>query len=142
MGITLTEQRLTGGPCGIRNVPDNEAKRSPRLVIGIGCSPLAMRVAARFRSEGWEVAITGTGEEARRLAVRGRASVLVLPVTAGSLLATAKLVTALPRRTQVILVGPEGDADLERASLFLGAATFVAETGGVDSLVEAVGRVR
>lgn len=131
MSSILIDRRF---PCGGKPVPDKSAKKAPRLVLGLGASPLATAAAVAFRADGWEVAIVTGGEDARRLAVRGRAHVLVL-AAGGNLLETAKLVTALPKRTKVVLVGP--DAELATASGYLGAA-FVVEAGGVAALADAV----
>jgi hypothetical protein len=128
-------------PYGSKPTSDKSPKKFPRVVIGLGESPFATKAAAQLRALGWEVTTAASGEEARRLAVRGKAHALVLGLC-GDLLATAKVVTALPKRTKVVLVGPTADPGQEQASTFLGAA-FVAESDGVGGLVEAVrGAVR
>lgn len=137
MCTTVAEKRAISSPYGMKSAPDVGVKKPPRLVLGLGGSPLAAAAAAALRARGWEVCIAATGEEGRRVAVRSRAHVLVLPVTAARLLHTAKLLTALPKRMRVVLVGERPEAALMRASAYLGAA-FVAETNGVGALIEAV----
>lgn len=127
---------MTGGTCGTKTGSEKMTKKAPRLVIGLGDSAFAAQAAARLRGLGWDVTTAACGEEARRLAVRGKAHALVLPAE-GRLLVTAKLVTALPRRTKPVLVGPEANEELARVSSYLGAV-YVAEADGVGALVDAV----
>jgi hypothetical protein len=134
---TVVEKRSLSVPCGVKAASD-KGNKSPRLVIGLDGNQLAGEAASRIRELGWEVGIARAGEDARRLAVRSKAQVLVLGLTEGNVLNTAKLVTALPKRTKVVLVGPAGNAGLEQASRYLGAAAFVGESAGVQPLVEAV----
>jgi hypothetical protein len=105
-------------------------------VIGLGESAFATSVADEFRDRGWEVVTAAGGEEARRLAVRGKAHAVILSAE-GRLLDTAKQVTALPRRTKAVLIGAVANEELERVSSYLGA-TYVAETDGIGPVVEAV----
>jgi hypothetical protein len=137
MSATAVEKRVNTFTSSITATPDTNARVAPRLVIGLNGSPFAAKAAAEFRGFGWEVILTGTGEEARRLAIRNRAKALVIGVDEGGLLHAAKLLTALPRRTKAVLTAPVADGALKRASRYLGAA-FVAEDDGVGALVRVV----
>lgn len=125
---------ITGGVA--KAGTERNGKKVPRLVVGLGDSEFAARVAAEFRGLGWDVTTTAGGEEARRLAVRGKANAVIVRADSG-LLDTAKLVNALPRRTRAVLVGAAANEELERVSSYLGAC-YVAEKAGVGALVKAV----
>jgi len=137
MSPTVVDRRANSFTSGIKAAQDKNARVSPRMVIGLNGSAFAAKAAVEFRGLGWEVVHAGTGEEARRLAVRGRAQALVIGVDEGGLLDAAKLLTALPRRTKAVITAPVSDPALVRASLYLGAA-FVAESDGIPALVKAV----
>jgi len=101
MSPTVVEKRSHNILIGSKT-PDKVARPTPRLVIGLNGSGFAAKAAAAFRTLGWDVILAGTGEEARRLAIRGRATALVIGVDEAGLLDAAKLLTALPRRTMTI----------------------------------------
>jgi hypothetical protein len=116
---------------------DAERKKMPKLVIGLIRGELAKGLETHFRAMGWRVCSADTCEEVRAKAHGGRASVVVLPVTAfdteSAYLTCAKLVKGLPK-ARVFLVGPETKAN-ERFAEFAGAAGYIPETATASQLV-------
>src|SRR5262245_12283597 len=83
-------------------------KTAPRLVLAL-TGELGTAVESHFRGLGWDVATAATGEEARELAARNRATAVVLSADADAesgTLTCAKLSLARPQ-VRVVLVGPE-----------------------------------
>lgn len=132
--------RSAGTACVARGPSDKGGRKVCRVVLGLGQSAFAVRAAELLRAAGWDVQTAVAGEEARRLAVRSRANVVVLPAADdddGGLLATAKLVTAAPRKARVVVVAPAPSEPVEQLCEFVGAG-FVAEPEGAGQLVRAV----
>lgn len=115
---------------------DRGVKRACRVVLGLGHSGFAVNAAEQLRASGWEVTTAATAEDARRLAVRGRAAAVVVGMADG-LAETAKVAVASPRKAKVVVVAPARDGRVEREVGFLGAA-FAAEADGVARLVKLV----
>jgi hypothetical protein len=119
--------------------PTGTRKRAPRLILGLGVSGLAAAVDAQFRTLGWDVARAGSAEEAAELALRSRATAVVLtaePLTESGVLSCAKLKIGRPG-TRIVLVGPE-DARLARYARFAGAVNYLPERCGAPAIVRAV----
>ncbi|MGL4423918.1 MAG: hypothetical protein ACRCZF_24905 [Gemmataceae bacterium] len=123
-------------------VPRVAAKKAPRVVLGLGNSGYAHAVASQLRAIGFDVMATAPGEEARRAAVRTRASVVVFHVpsteTRDTLLDLAKLTTAVPLKTRVLLVGSRTDAAAGHLAGAIGAAGQVDEAEGAPALVRLI----
>ena len=121
---------------GIGMAERPSVKKAPRVVLGLGHSGYAIAAATQLRAAGYDVTLTASNEEARRAAIRARASVVIVRVAAlepAQLLDAAKLMTAMPKKARVILVGPVGHPGLERMT-----AGRVCESEGVAALLRAV----
>lgn len=118
-------------------VVDAERKKMPKLVIGLIRGELARGLETHFRALGWRVCSADTCAEVRTKARGGRASVVVLPVSAfdseSAFLTCAKLVQCLPK-ARIYLVGPETKAN-ERFAKFAGAAGYIPETATTAQMV-------
>jgi hypothetical protein len=115
-----------------------KARKSVRLVLGVGETPYAKAAEAHFTSLGWDVTVTKTAKDARKLAVKLRAAAAVLSADTGpesGWLSCVKLTRARPG-TRVVLVGKVRGIEMERFAAFAGAAGYVAETDGVCRLVK------
>lgn len=88
-----------------------------RVVFGIPETPAVSEAACALGLAGLEVTFAESAEEARRLAIGHSETAVVVPLakeSEGGLLATAKLVNALPA-AKVVLVAPQQD---DRVALF------------------------
>jgi ActR/RegA family two-component response regulator len=115
-----------------------KARKALRLVLGLGETPYAKAAEAHFTALGWDVTVAKTPKEARKLAMKQRASAAVLAADLGpesGWLSSVKLTRARPG-TRVVLVGKVRTGEMERFAAFAGAAGFVAETEGVCRLVK------
>lgn len=121
---------------------DMNRKPAPKLVIGLIRGELARGLELHFRGLGWRVCSADTGEEVREKALGGRATAVVLPVTAftgeSGFLTCAKLVRMLPK-ARVVLVGPDTEEN-ERFALFAGAWGYLPETATVTELTALINR--
>ena len=134
MNQFTTNERTTGGTCAMR-----PAKKSPRVVLGLGVSGYTSAAAAQLKAAGWDVIAAAPGEEARREAVRGKAHVMAIRLAADTdVLSAAKVLNALPKKTRLVLVGPADDTDLPRLAVAFGAAAVVSDADGVPALVRAI----
>lgn len=113
-----------------------KAARAQRLVFGLGLCGFAENAAAQLLAAGWDVSHAESADAARKLAVRSRAGVVVLPVDPEEYLAAAKTITSLPK-TRVVLLAPVRDARLLAFATAMKVAV-VAETDGVPALVRAI----
>ena len=123
-------------PCPSR---DAARKKAPRLVLGVGGSPLAAAVGDHFRRLGWDVAVAATPAEAGRLTLRGKAAAGVLavnPAAESGLLTCAKLTAARPQ-ARVVLVGPDCDRTA-RFARYAGAAGYLPAGVGAAAVARAV----
>lgn len=108
-----------------------------RVVLGIGRSKLAAKLAEEFRSKGWDVQTTMDGEEARRVAVRESAQAVVVPFEQQDELTTAKVVQSVPDEAKVVLVTPNVNERAIRFASLIGVPLAV-ESLGVAGIVSAV----
>jgi DNA-binding NtrC family response regulator len=118
-------------------------RNAQHMILGVGETPYAKAAEAHFSSQGWDVSVAKTAKDARKMALRINAAVVVLAADLGpesGWLSSVKLTRSRPN-TRVILVGTQRTAELERFAKFAGAAAFVAETEGVCRLVKAVAGV-
>jgi hypothetical protein len=117
-----------------------DRKKMPKVVIGLIHGELARVLEVHFRNLGWRVCIADTALEMRAKAHGGRASVVVVPVTAfdteSAFLTCAKLVNGLPK-ARVFLVGPDS-VESERFALFAGAAGYIPETTTASELIRLI----
>lgn len=114
----------------------NSRKRS-RIVLGLGSSKFASKVADEFRSKGWDVQTAEDGEDARRAAVRESANAVVVPFEPLDELATAKVISAVPTDSSVVLISSRDDQQAIRFASLIGVAMAV-ESAGVAGIVSAV----
>jgi UDP-N-acetylmuramoylalanine-D-glutamate ligase len=121
---------------GVACLGRGAARRACRVVLGLGHSGFAVNAAEQLRASGWEVTTAATAEDARRMAVRGRAAAVVVGMT-GDMTETAKVAVASPRKAKLVVVAPARDGRVEQQVGFLGA-TFAAEADGVARLVRLV----
>lgn len=118
-----------------------DKKKTCRVVLGLPPSLPAANLADQFRMKGWDVCVTGSGEDARRAAIRHHAAVVVVPFLADDPLVTAKVVNAMPAKAKVVLVVGREKEQAERFGDMIGAVV-VGETDGADAILTAlVGRV-
>lgn len=111
-------------------------KRS-RIVLGLGTSKFASKVADEFRSKGWDVQTAVDGEEARRTAVRDSAHAVVVPFEPLDELSTAKVISSVPPDSSVVMISPLANLQATRFALLIGVAMAV-ESAGVAGIVSAV----
>jgi DNA-binding response OmpR family regulator len=120
--------------------PDVEKKNAPKLVIGLIRGEMARGLEAHFKQIGWRVCSADSGHELRERTRGGRATAVVLPVSAEGIesgfLTCAKLIRVMPK-TRFVLVGPLSDEN-ERLARFAGAAGYVTETATTAELIAAV----
>jgi hypothetical protein len=115
----------------------NYRNEQSRVVLGLGESKLATQLADELRQLGWDVRTAETGEEARREAVRESAHAVVVPFQSHDQLGTAKVVSAVPGESSVVLVSPSASVQAVRFASLIGVA-MAAESGGVAGIVSAV----
>ena len=112
----------------------------PCLVLAHADAAYAAFASRAFRRLGWDVYVTRSGPETRRLARMLNPSVVVLAVDLpeeSGWLTCDKLVREQPYR-KVILVGSDFSAENEAFAAFIGAAALVNEKDGVQALVDEV----
>ncbi len=131
--MTGTQSTPTRGPS------DAARRKAPRLVLGLGASPLADAVADHFRTLGWDVTYARSGAEAGWVAHRSKPAAVVL--TADQLGESGYLTCAKVRLTRpgvrVVLVGPE-DAENARRARYAGAVGYLPDTAGPAAVARAV----
>jgi DNA-binding response OmpR family regulator len=112
----------------------------PCLILAHADAAYAALASRAFRRLGWDVYLTRSGPETRRLARMLNPSVVVLeadlPEESGWLTCD-KLVREQPYR-KVILVGVDFSAESESFAAFIGAAGVVNQADGVQALVDQV----
>jgi ActR/RegA family two-component response regulator len=112
----------------------------PCLILAHADAAYAAQASRAFRRLGWDVYVTRSGPETRRLARMLNPSVVVLeadlPEESGWLTCD-KLVREQPLR-KVILVGVDFSAECESFAAFIGAAGVVNQADGVQALVDHV----
>ncbi len=108
-----------------------------RVVLGLGESKLATQLADELRQLGWHVRTAESGEAARQEAVRAPACAVVVPFDTHDQLDTAKVVSAVPGDSAVVLVSPRVCDRSSRFASHLGVA-IAAESAGVAGIVSAV----
>jgi hypothetical protein len=108
-----------------------------RVVLGLGESKLATQLADELRLMGWDVRTAESGEAARQEAVRAPACAVVVPFDSHDELGTAKVVSAVPEESAVVLISPRVCDQAVRFASLIGAAMAV-ESAGVAGIVSAV----
>ena len=112
----------------------------PCMILAHGDVAFASEASRAFRRLGWDVYITRSGPETRRMARMLNPSVVVLaadlPEESGWLTCD-KLIREQPFR-KVILVSSGFSTENEAFAAFIGAAGLVYEEDGVQALVGAV----
>ena len=112
----------------------------PRLVLAYADSRHAVLCCRQLRRRGWEVHLTRSGAEARRLAQALAPAVVVLdadlPGESGWL-TCAKLLMEVPAQ-RVVLVCDDVTAEGERRAAHVGAATLVSRSAGAAALINEV----
>lgn len=114
-----------------------KSKKRSRIVLGLGSTNFATEVADEFRLKGWDVQTAEDGEEARRTAVRDSAHAVVVPFEPQDELSTAKVVSAVPEDSSVVLISPRANLQATRFATLIGVAMAV-ESAGVAGIVSAV----
>ncbi|HEY2787214.1 MAG TPA: hypothetical protein VGJ05_19800 [Fimbriiglobus sp.] len=117
-----------------------KARKTLRLVLGLGETPYAKAAEAHFNTMGWDVQVAKSAKEARKLAVKVKATAVALAVDLGpesGWLSSVKLTRTLPN-TRVVIVGKVRTIELEQFARFAGAVGFVAEVEGIARLVKTV----
>jgi hypothetical protein len=125
-------------PTSIRNnrnrpAAKRDAARQFRIVLGLGHTLFAANLADKLRMSDHDVRLTAVPEMARRLAVRQRAHVLILPYLAHDPLLTAKIASATPRTVRVILVAESHEAERFAQQL---AVEYAKSADGIERLLE------
>lgn len=112
----------------------------PCLILAHVDAAYAAQASRAFRRLGWDVYLTRSGPETRRMARMLNPSIVVLaadlPEESGWLTCD-KLVREQPLR-KVIIIGSGLSAETEAFAAFIGAAGFVYQHDGVHALVDAV----
>jgi DNA-binding NarL/FixJ family response regulator len=127
----------TGNAACLPRHPEAARKKTPRLVLGATSLP-SVAVTA-LQEVGWVVTMAASNVHARRLAHKGRGTVVVLHVDGpdeSGLLTCAKLVREMPK-VRVVLVGPD-DEETERFARFAGAAAYLPAGITVETIIRAV----
>jgi hypothetical protein len=109
------------------------------VVLGLCNAATAAALKAALSPRGLTVVTAAGPEDARQRALGQRDTAVVIPVADqahGGLLATAKIVTALPT-CKVVLVAPQHDERVEAFAEFIDA-TVVFETDGLTAIVNAI----
>lgn len=118
------------------------AFRSPtirRVVFGIPETAAVSEAACALGLSGLEVTFAESAEEARRLAIGHPETAVVVPLAAeseGGLLATAKLVNALPA-AKVVILAPQKDRRVALFADFIDAKVAW-KTSGPSGLIAAI----
>jgi DNA-binding NarL/FixJ family response regulator len=98
--------------------------------VAIGPIREANSLAALFRELGWTVITNASGKETRKLAMRAKAQVVVLPCNSSpesGWLSAAKLSKCEPK-IRVVLIGLDSGPAEEEFALFAGASAYLAES--------------
>jgi CheY-like chemotaxis protein len=112
----------------------------PRLLLGYADPAHAALCARHFRRLGWEVHLSGSGPETRRLAEALAPEVVILDVDLpeeSGWLTAAKLRFDRPKQ-KVFLVGPERTPTCDLFATFVGAAGFFARAEESGMLAEEI----
>jgi CheY-like chemotaxis protein len=112
----------------------------PTLVLGHPDEVYAAAVSRQLRLQGWEVYLTMSGPEARRLVRRLAPAAVVLAAAMlpeSGWLTCAKLTRELPG-ARVVLVSQRPTPDDRRFSHFVGAKQLVDRDAGAKALVDAL----
>jgi len=120
--------------------PERTPGRRPLLILAYADSTYASLAGRYFRRLGWEVHLTSSGTEARRLARTLAPTVVVLDTDLADesgWLTCDKLRRERPNQ-KVVLVSPNPNEEGRRLAEFVGAATLVCRGVGVSSLIEEV----
>lgn len=131
---------MTGTQSTVTRAPADAVRRkAPRLVLGLGQSPLSDAVTSHFRALGWHVDHAGTGCEAGRTAHRSKPAAVVIAADAPG--ESAYLTCAKVRLTRpgcrVVLVGREDARSAARAR-HAGAVGYLPDTAGPAAVARAV----
>jgi hypothetical protein len=122
--------------------PANQPPAGPKTTrkwVAIGPVPHAGDLADLFRSRGWEATVAATGKDARKLAIKNGASLVVLPARGEpetGWLSCLKLVRQGKKR-RVILVGELGDREAECFARYAGATAYLTPEDGLEAVWDA-----
>lgn len=92
-----------------------------------------------FRSRGWEVIEGETGKEARKLAIKHGATLVVLPARGepeSGWMSCLKLLRT-GRKRRVILIGEINDREAENFARFAGASAYLTPEDGFEAIWDA-----
>ena len=120
--------------------PKKPVTYRPRLVLAYADSAHAVLCCRQLRRLGWEVHLTASGAEARRLAQAMTPAVVVLDAALpdeSGWLTCAKLLQDRPGQ-RVVLVTDEVTTEGERFAGHVGAAILVRRSAGAAALVDQV----
>ncbi len=135
------QHNTTGSSCVVRSAAEKASgKKICRAVVGLGLSGYSVHVEAHLRAAGWELHAEPNPELARQYAIHQKAQLVILPLMRdahGSVLLTTKIVMAMPRKSRIVLVADNLDADVLRLAAVTGAAV-VTEAQGVSALLAAI----
>ncbi len=117
--------------------PPTDQKKRTRIVLGLGPTLFAANVAHQFRTLGWDVLTTSTGEDARRAALGQCTAIVVVPYLGNDPLATAKIVNAMPRKSRVVLLSAvPHDRAIQFAEMM--GIPLISERDGTEGVVASV----
>jgi hypothetical protein len=122
--------------------PTNQPVAGPKAArkwVAIGPVPNAGDLADLFRARGWEATVAATGKDARKLAIKNGASLVVLPARGEpetGWLGCLKLVRQGKKR-RVILVGDLGDREAECFARYAGATAYLTPEDGLEAIWDA-----
>lgn len=126
-------------PLASNRLPRPVAAKRLAKTVAIGPIREANRLAALFRELGWTVITNASGKETRKLAMRAKAQVVVLPCNSSpesGWLSAAKLSKCEPK-IRVVLIGLDSGPAEEEFALFAGASAYLAESDGIDAVLSA-----
>jgi DNA-binding response OmpR family regulator len=120
--------------------PERSPGQRPLLVLAYADSTYAALAGRYFRRLGWEVHLTSSGPEARRLARTLAPSIVILDTDLqeeSGWLTCDKLHRERPAQ-KIVLLSSNPTEEGRRLAEFVGAAALVCRGGGVNSLIEEV----
>jgi ActR/RegA family two-component response regulator len=129
--ISRADQRSQTG------LPVRSRDQHSKKTIVLGPVPQAMELESLFVSRGWDVLLSKTGKEARKLAIKNNASFVVLPVRCepeSGWLSCVKL-TRSGKKVRVVLVGGKNDEEAERFALFAGASAYFSNESSAETIL-------
>ncbi len=111
--------------------------KAPKLVLSRDLGEMALAIESHFRALGWCVKIAEDAANARKLASKAQAVVLLsLALPESGFLSCAKLKTANPH-ARIVLVGPESES-MERYARYVGATGYVSEATPIAEVIDLI----